>query len=177
MHVDDITKMAKEFVLKDGKHGPTLFVETDAPQMLLLGMAEMPPTPAQRLSYFIAIGRKFGQEHAGTTIRELLYVMLAWASLQKVGDPAPRGRPSQDPNRKEMLVITHATITGTKVTYTTQMMEVIRANKKSVDLMQLPAPTQEGSNPQLALFITAFHHPQLTDAEIMRLSRDAQGPA
>jgi hypothetical protein len=176
MHVDEIMAMAKEFVLKDGKHGPTLFVETDA-QIVIAGLANLPPTPEERQDAFIAVGRKFRQDHPDEQLREILYIMLAWTSLQKVGDPAPRVRPSQDPQRKEMLVMTHAIVTGATATYSTQLLEVIRPTKKTADLVQLPAPIKEGGNTQLDLFIAAYHNPLLPDAAIRQYVRDARGPA
>jgi hypothetical protein len=179
MQIDDLTIWAKEFMLKDGKHAPTLFVETDKPEMVIAGLADMPGTPDARLTYFLALGRKFAADHPGERVREVAFIVMSWASKQEVGKPAPKVRPSQDPNRMELLLISHVTLNADdSVALDGQMVEILRDGKGKVrDLLQLPGNVEGGQSPMLILFILGFQNPQLSDREIVRIMQDMRGPS
>ncbi len=179
MKIKDITAWAKEFMLKDGTHGPTLFVETDKPQMVVAGLTDMPATPDVRLPYFLALGRRFAAEHPGEHAREVAFIALSWASKQLPGQPASKHRPSQDPNRMELLMISHLTVNADgPMKLDGQFVEVIRDNQGKVrDLYHLPTSVQSGQSPILTAFVLGFHHPQWSTSQVMQVLQDLQGPA
>jgi hypothetical protein len=178
MKIKDITEWAKEFMLKDGSHAPTLFVETDAPQMVIAELAGMPGTPAARQPYFLAMGRKLAAEHPGVRVREVAFIAMSWASMQLPGQPAPKTLPSKDPNRMELLLIAHLTLDADgSMKEDGQMVEIIRDNKGKVrDLYHRPDTVESGLSPFLILFVLGFNYPQASDSQIMQLMQDMRGP-
>lgn len=178
MKIKDITEWAKEFMLKDGKHAPTLFVETDAPQMVIAELADMPGTPDARLLYFMAVGRKFAAEHPGARVREVAFIVMAWANKYVPGQPIPKMRPSQNPDRMELLTISHLIVNAdNSMRLDGQMVEIIRDEKGKVrDLYHLPATVEGGQSPILTLFVLGFQNPQASNREIMQLLQDMSGP-
>lgn len=174
MKIKEITEWAKEFMLKDGTHAPTLFVETDAPQMVIAELADIPGTSTERLPYFLAAGRKLAADYPGGRVREVAFIVMAWASMHAIGQPAPKMRPSQDPKRIELLTISHLTVNANdSVKLDGQMVEIIRDGSGQVrDLLHLSATVEGGQSPMLLLFILGFQHPHFSDREIMRLLQD-----
>ncbi len=177
MKIEEMTTWAKEFLLQDGTHAPTLFVETEVGQVIA-ELPDLPETTNQRLSYFLALGRHFAAAHPGENVRELAFIALSWASKQLPGEPAPKLRPSQDPNRVELLMISHLTVNPDHtVKLDGQMVEIIRDNDgKLRDLFHLPGSVEGGQSPVLVLFVLGARYPDLSEAEIKRLMLDALGP-
>lgn len=176
MNIQDIISWAKEFMLKDGGHRPTLFVETDKPQMIFADVADMPP-PAQRLAHFIELGRKMGQEHAGENLTEVAIVVMAWGSRQLPGQPAPKVRPSQDPKRMEVFMITNMRFVGEKIERGGEIYEILRDGKgKVVDLLKMQGVGQPQDN-LLAGFAAGFKSAIYTEEQIIQMIRDQKGPA
>ena len=177
MEIDEITTWAKKFLLKDGTHDPTLFVETDAPQVIVAGLANMPAALDIRMSYFLAVGRKFATDHPGEQMHEVAFIELSWASKQLPGQSTPKHRPAQDPNRTELLTISHLTANADhSVKLDGQSVEIIRDNKgKLRDLLPLPTTAEDGQSPLLVLFLLGFRYPELSEREIKQLLRDTMG--
>jgi hypothetical protein len=178
MRIKEITTWAKEFMLKDGKHAPTLFVETDAPKMVIAGLGDMPGTPEARRLYFLEAGRHLAADHPGERMREVALIVMSWASKRFPGQPAPKVRPSQDPNRMELLMISHLALNAdSSIKLDGQMVEIIRDNTGKVrDLYHLPATVEGGKDPILTLFMLGFNHPQLSNAEIRHRLEALLGP-
>jgi hypothetical protein len=171
MKIDEITAWAKELLLEDGTHAPTLFVETDAPEVIISELADLPPTPNARLSYFLELGRHLARKHPNEQAREVAFIALSWASKQAPDQPVPEYRPSQDPNRMELLVISHLTL---RADFTTrldgQLVEIIRDNEGKVrDLYQLPGNVESGESAMLVLFILGFQYPEMTELEFKQI--------
>lgn len=161
MRIEEITSWAKEFMLKDGTHGPTLFVETEARQL-----------------YFLALGRRFASDHPGERVREVTLIIMTWANMQRPGQAAPKLRPSQDPNRMELLMISQLTVNADDSTKLDgQLVEIIRDGQGKVcDLYHLPATIEDGQSPILTLFVLGFHHPQWSTRDVWRVLQDILGP-
>lgn len=173
MKIEEITEWAKEFLLKDGTHAPTLFVETDKPQLIIAELADMPATPNARLSYFLELGHKLAADHPGERASEVAFIALSWTSKQLPGQPAPKHRPSQDPNRMELLVISHLTLNADLTTRLDgQLVEIIRDNEGKVrDLYHLPATAEDGQSAMLLLFMVGFDYPEMSESDIKRIMR------
>lgn len=179
MKIKEITEWAKEFMLKDGSHAPTLFVETNAPKMVIAELADMPGTPELRRLYFLMAGRKFAADHPGEQPREVAFIVMSWANFRLPGQPAPKRLPSQDPNRKELLLISHLTVSAdNSMKEDGQMVEIIRDRQGKVrDLYHLPATVQGGQSPFLIAFVLGFQHPEWSNQEVWRILQDMRGPA
>jgi hypothetical protein len=141
-------------------------------------MADMPGRAEARVLYFLVLGRKFAADHPSEHVREVAFIALSWASTQRPGQPAPKQRPSQDPNRMELLAISQLIVSADEsMKVDGQMVEIIRDNKGKVrDLYHLPATVEGGQSPLLAAFVLGFHHPQWSTSEVWRVLHDLQGP-
>ncbi len=176
MNIEEITQWAKEFTMQDGGHAPTLFLETDKPEMLIAHLAGMPATPEERLSAFINAGRDLGMAHRGEKLVELAFISMNWATMTPVGQPL-KTLPSKAPNRKELLTIRHIKLADSGMEYNNYIYEVLRTKKsKKVDLVAFPAEIVQAKDYLLFGLITAYQNPLLTNAQIMQIIHDEQGP-
>lgn len=125
------------------------------------------------------LGRKFAADYPGEHPREVAFIALTWASKQLPGQPAPKQRPSRDPNRMELLMIAHLVVSADgPMKEDGQLVEILRDGKGKVrDLYHLPATVKGGQSLFLMLFVLGFQHPQLSNYEIGRLLQDLRGPA
>ena len=87
--------------------------------------------------------------------------MLAWASLRPANAPPTKIRPSQDPDRKEMLMISLVRLTeGGGYEVQGELVEILRNRDRTVhDLLQLPTPQSAepgNEDPMLLSFIKGF---------------------
>lgn len=158
MDIADITKMAKQFLMEDGSHAPTLFIQTDK-QIIIAEVRDLPGTPTERLLALQAAGQQLGQARRGEVLREVGFIVLGWASMHAVDDPTPRGRPSQDPNRKEIMIISFVRLTPDGVTNESELVEILRDGQGKVhDLYHIPneIKQQPQADPLVMAFIDGF---------------------
>jgi len=112
----------------------------------------------------------------GGRLVELAFINMSWVTKTAVGE-TPKVRPLQDPNRMELLSVRHIKLTDGGKEYSNQMFEVLRSKKsKVVDLVAFPAEVLEAKDYLLFGLIAAYQDPHLTDAQIMQIIRDEQGP-
>lgn len=183
MEIDEIIAKAKAYLMEDGTHRPMLFFETDKPQLVIAEIGNMLETPDERMKQFFSIGRKMGQELLGQQLRESALIVMAWASIQRPGEPPPQVPPSQDPQRIEIAIIEWLRILDERVERAehierrTEVYQILRGgDKKSVDLFHLPDSPKNPPNPLLVYFMGGFKSALYSDeALIAMVDGTAQG--
>jgi hypothetical protein len=103
MTMNRIAAIAKEVMLRDGYHAPTLIVE-GTKEGGILSLKHFPDDPEEKHLAMRATGYNVGKKaELGELVRVFL-VSEAWVSIPIEGK-LPSVRPSKDPARREALII------------------------------------------------------------------------
>ena len=100
-----VAQRVSESTLEHGGHQPTLMIEDTENQLAILQFGNLPDTFAEREQQMFATGFALAQSGSIGTLKQMFFVTEGWMSLM-TGDKAPERRPSQDPDRQEVLLIT-----------------------------------------------------------------------
>lgn len=106
MDIQAIIAQAKAYILSQGYHPVTLYME-DAHQIYLYRFANFPGTTRERQHTLCSLGFAYRKEFADKPIQHLSLVAEAWVSTTTRGERPTYRRPSEDPDRKELLIILH----------------------------------------------------------------------
>jgi hypothetical protein len=101
--IEEVISNAKEIMLRDGKHVPVLIMEVD--NKIVAGqIPDMPVTHEARMELMHFLGQAVGKTGRVHGLQQVFMIQEGWMSVASQDKP-PENRPSQDPNRKEVLVI------------------------------------------------------------------------
>ena len=101
---EHVTRLAREVLLRDGYHLPTVIVD-GSQQPVIVQIPEMAPTHEERAAQMYVAGAILGRDRQAGRLRQAFFVTEGWMSVAREGS-LPAVPPSQDPQRKEMLVVT-----------------------------------------------------------------------
>ena len=101
--IEEIISNAKEVMLREGKHIPVLIVEGG--KNLIAGqIPNMPPTHGERVELMRFLGQAAAKSGKIDQLKQVFMVTEGWMS-EPSEDIPERIRPSGDPNKKEVLII------------------------------------------------------------------------
>jgi hypothetical protein len=153
---EDVAQKAKEIALQDGSHVPILIVEGSR-GMAISQMRDMPDTHDQRLDLMRSLGQAAARSGKLGRLNQVFFISEAWMSVANNGKP-PDMRPSQDPNRKEVLIVTGLELKRQQKHL--RIFEMIRnPEQRVVDLSELSPPQDKDGSieiPLLDAFAQAF---------------------
>jgi len=143
-----LTQKAKEITLQDGNHVPVLIVEGSR-GLAISQMREVPDTHGERLDLMRSLGQaaamsgKFGQ------LRQVFFISEGWMSVASQEKP-PNMRPSQDPNRKEVLIVSGLELKRQQKYL--RIFEMVRnPSQRVVDLAELSPPHDKDGRIEIPL--------------------------
>lgn len=168
MDITQIIADAKEHLLEQGEHIPTLFAEFTDKHVACLIFADLPEVGLERQKKFFLLGRKIGLEYKKQAVLTLYFISEAWGATYRCGERRERVRIADDPNRRELLTIQVLDVsTGTimQELYTAQML---RYEGKFLDLAPHIGPTECESH-LLFAFLTGVSSAKLSDRELGKL--------
>lgn len=133
--IKEIAVIAKENLLRDGSHIPTIIVQGSG-GTVAVQVAALVETPQGRRRQMYDAGVLLAQQNVVAVLWQIFYIAEGWMSQLEVGE-MPAHAPSQDPKRKEILFVFHCDLTGSQATNTMRMWEMIRnSERKLVNLME-----------------------------------------
>ena len=101
--LDEIISNAKEIMLRDGKYVPVLIVKAD--NKLVAGqIPDMPATHGERVELLRFLGQAAAKSGKVNQLQQIFMATEGWMSTASE-DKSAELRPSEDPNRKEVLII------------------------------------------------------------------------
>src|SRR5688572_9487942 len=101
--LEEIVSNAKEVMLREGTHIPVLIVEAD--NKLVAGqISYMPPTHGERVELMHHLGQATAKSGRVNQLQQVFMVHEGWMSVA-TEDKAAEVRPSEDPDRKEVLIV------------------------------------------------------------------------
>jgi hypothetical protein len=119
--IEEIASIARETLLKDGSHIPTVIVVGTLGQ----GMAQLHgdlETSEDRAKVMWFLGKAFRTESKIGKLQKIFFIGEAWMSA--TARSGVNIRPSEDPKRVEVLVVTELDLNSSKTTM--QLFEMVR---------------------------------------------------
>lgn len=106
-----VTLVARELTLRDGGHEPTLIIDgSNGPAVVQIDA--LAPRLGERIEQMFFAGASLARKGHVGRLRQVFFIAEGWVSTAQDGSP-PNLPPSQDPNRKEVLIISgYAPATG-----------------------------------------------------------------
>jgi hypothetical protein len=154
--LDEIISNAKEIMLRNGQHVPTLIVEGS--KNLVVGhLNDMPATHGERRELMRFLGQATAKSGRVDQLRQIYMISEGWLSVAD-DDKPPALIPSQDPQRVEVLII--SSIHLEERNKQMKLFEVLRdIDEKVTDLEEfLPEDRKDGSVdvPLLDAFVDGY---------------------
>jgi hypothetical protein len=170
MDIIEIIEDAKKHLMEHGDHIPTLFVEFEGKDLVMIVFADLPDIGFTRQKKFFVLGRKTALEHKGKRVQYLYFISEAWGlHLEEGEERGPHKNLGDDPRRKELLTIqTMDASTPPKLTQLAYSAEMIRYEGKFLDLGPMDAP-MECHNKLLIAFLAGALSTELSDKELGKL--------
>lgn len=101
--IEEIISNAKEIMLRDGQHIPTLIVEGS--KSLVGGqIPDLPATHGERVALMRFLGQAAAKSGRVDGLQQIFLVTEGWMSVANEDKPAEM-RPSEDPEKKEVLIV------------------------------------------------------------------------
>jgi len=154
---EEIISNAKEIMLRDGKHVPTLIVEGG--RNLVAGqIPDLPPTHGERVDLMRFLGQATAKSGRVDQLQQVFMVSEGWMSVANE-DKAAEVRPSQDPNRKEVLIVSAVQLRERKKHM--KVFEILRDNSEQVVGLEEFLPDEKKKDesvevPLLDAFVQGF---------------------
>ena len=100
---EEVVQLAKEVILRDGTHVPMLIAEGSI-RGLAGHIPVMPETHEERIHFMRSAGYSTAQSGAIGFLKQVIFIGEGWMTVAEQGE-APKVRPAQDPQRKEVLIV------------------------------------------------------------------------
>lgn len=155
--LEQIISNAKEIMLRDGNHVPMLIVE--GRKSLVAGpIPDLPETHKERVELMRSLGQASAKSGRVDHLQQVFMVSEGWMSVASEDQPVEI-RPSQDPNKKEVLIISAIRMKERKKQM--KVFEILRdSNEQVVDLQEfLPDEKKKDKSveiPLLDAFVQGF---------------------
>jgi hypothetical protein len=151
--IEQVVSLAKEAALRDGYHAPTVIVDGDN-GTVLVQISELGNTFEEREYQMFQLGFSLADMKTVNNLRQVFFITEGWMST-RTPDQAAFYKPSQDPHRKEVLLISHRNIQTSQSQL--NVWEMIRdKNRKVIDLKVFGQGTEEAETPLLEAFVGGF---------------------
>jgi hypothetical protein len=173
MDIQQIFQHAKDDMLRDGEHSPSLYVQLAEGGMILVAFADFPyETTLEKQKAFFGLGLKIGQEYRDDEIMEVCFVIEAWMAHQKYGEER-QCAPSENPNRREVLTVQVLSVVGKSIKQSMHVAEIIRVGD-TIDLAPYES-VGEVDNRLLPAFLVGFMGAKLSPQEMSAIMTRAMG--
>jgi hypothetical protein len=142
MDFDELTWITKAMTMKDGKLTPAIIV-VGSKSPIVSQIPQMPETHGQRMELMRLMGRTIARSGRIGHLEQIFFVSDGWMSRATHLNPTEM-RPSRDPDRKEVLIVSGLDIKGKKKHL--KLFELVRnPSEQVIDLREvLPRPSMEG---------------------------------
>ena len=126
--IEEIISKATEIMLRDGNHVPTLIMEANN-KLVASQLPSMPVTHGERVEFMRFVGQVAAKSGKVNQLQQVFMVTEGWMSEPSEDKPSEI-RPSQDPNRKEVLIISAYQIKERKKQM--EILEILRDSNEQV---------------------------------------------
>jgi hypothetical protein len=157
LNLEEIARIAKEAALKQGWHMPMVIVE-GSKKSFGVALEGFPETHEGKARQMFSLGFFLARKGGVGELEQVFFISEGWMSIAEEGKPLEM-RPSKDPKRKEVLVISSLSIKGCQGRMV--IFEMIRDGEGHLaDLRELQLPGEDGGgsmeSPLLDAFVAGF---------------------
>ena len=156
MDMKDVTRMARAVMLEHGSHYPIVLVEGSQGGFTGL-LKEFPAEHEAKVEEMARAGAYFVQRQGRIgALRRVFFICEGWMSLAREGK-APEVRPSEDPDRREVLLMTELDVEKAGLGFV--ILEVIRdpdGNVVELREMDLGMDGARAESDLLPAFVAGF---------------------
>src|SRR5581483_2566509 len=139
MNMDEIIKAAKEILLEQGVHHPTVFVEVGNPTELLLFVLDTLPPQGEREHFLSIWGRTLGYTYPQRPVLHVVLIMEAW--YRALRQATSHRLPPPSASRREVLLVLQ--LDARTREQTGSVVEMIRDSEGTLrDLIPESQPTE-----------------------------------
>ncbi|MGA7193995.1 MAG: hypothetical protein WBW94_10210 [Anaerolineales bacterium] len=149
---EEIASNAKDAVLENGNHVPVLIVE-GSKNIFVIPVEAMPDTHGERLEMMRFVGQMAAKSGKVGNLQQAFFISEGWMSMAREDMP-PEMRPSDDPNRKEVLIISGLQVKERKKSL--KLFEMVRDRSKHVVNLPEILPPQAKDNKVEIPLLDAF---------------------
>ena len=151
----EVATAAKNVALVSGGHHPTAIIEGEG-GTLAIQIDPLAPTFEGRAQQFFLIGHAIAQTGEVGVLQQTFFISEGWMSSSQEGKP-PTIPPSQDPQRQEVLIVSHLNV---QTAHAGMVMYEMRRNRKGrlIGMSESVAPSEgiEVSSPLLEALAQGF---------------------
>jgi hypothetical protein len=101
--LEEVTRIAQETLLRDGKHVPTIIAD-GSKQPVVTQVLDLADTHDGRMQQMFSVGFLLAESRQVGKLHQVFFITEAWMSTPHEGK-LPEQPPSQDPQRKEVMMI------------------------------------------------------------------------
>jgi len=155
--LEEIISNAKEIMLRDGYHIPVVIIEIDK-KLMGAQIPDLPATHGERVQLMRLFGLAAAKSGRIDQLEQVFMVSEGWMSMAGGDDPAEI-QPSQDPNRKEVLIISAVQLKEYKKQM--KVFEILRDSRDQVVGLEEFLPEEKKKDdlvevPLLDAFVQGF---------------------
>ncbi len=151
-----VTRHAIDTLLRDERHAPTLIVE-GSQTGVLIQIGDVPPTHEERMAQMFTLGFSLARQEAVGRLKQVFLITEGWMSVAD-GGALPQQPPSQDPLRREVLII--AAYAPVKERIEGTLIEMLRDDVQRLrelkPVTELPEAEHRMESPLLVAFARGF---------------------
>lgn len=150
-----VTQLARESLLRDGNHVPTLIAQGSL-NFIVAGLEDLDNTHEGRVRQMGFVGFALGQRDEIGTLEQVYFISEAWMSTGK--GKMPDHPPSEDPSRKEVLIIYGLSVKEREAELV--LLEMIRdRGGQLIEIKEFPHTDVDNmtvESPLLTTFVAAY---------------------
>lgn len=142
--------------MRDGHHAPTLIIDGSA-RPVIVQIDGLAPTFEGRVQQMFVAGQALARDGGAGRLRSVYFVTEAWLSHAQDGK-LPDVPPSQDPQRKEVLIVDRVEVRPRRTRVAIyEMLRDEQGNLREIRELNLPDdPSTSSDSPLLEAFLTGF---------------------
>lgn len=151
-NLEELKILAKEVVLKTGKHYPQLFAYTEKGMITSL-FVDFPNTHEKKVELFLNTGVKLAEGKGAGKLEEVYFITEGW--MATVDKKEIMVRPSEHPKRKEVLIVLGRILDEDKTVLA--QFEMVRNEKEEVvELKDMGTFESKIKSPLLDAFLFGY---------------------
>lgn len=153
---EQVSHFAQEALLQSGHHAPTLIIDGSA-RPVVVQIDGLAPTFEGRVQQMFVAGQALARDGNAGQLRSVYFVTEAWLSQAQEGK-LPDVPPSQDPQRKEVLIVDGVEAKSHRARVAIyEMLRDEQGNLREIRELRLPDDSSTSSDsPLLEAFLTGF---------------------
>jgi hypothetical protein len=156
LSLEAVAELAQETLLKDGAHLPTVIAEGSA-QTVVTQLPDLGRSHDERFHKLFLAGVQIARQAPVGVLHQAFFICEAWMSVGKPGQ-LPAQPPSQDPQRKEVLVVAGLEMQAARVQV--RIFEMVRETDGRLVELKAFEPgggeTPHSESPLLAAFALGY---------------------